>query len=151
MRLYSCDTTLVSHEASLSACNQLVLIRGAHACMHDSEPSLGFHHLRFQCDRRPYGQARRVADIHSRRHHDLPLQVVVVGHDIIEQAVDDSSMRHTVVSGMRFTWSELRAAIEGAFLVFESKLDLETYGIVRATHEAMVGRGIESHGNIGSR
>ena len=136
---------LMAHKSPFCTCNKPVSFRDARTRLHDGQPTLGLLLPRLKGHLASDWKARRITNIHPRRHHNLTLQIMVIGHDIIEQTVDDSTMRHTVIAGVLISRREFGAAHQRVLVSFQAELNLETYGILWAADETMIGRGIESH------
>ena len=136
---------LLAHKSSFCAGDQPVSFAHARVRLHDGQSTPGFRLPRLQGHPAPDGKARRIAHVHPRRHHHLPLQIVVIRHYIVEQAVDDSAMRHTVVAGVLVSGREFGAAYQSVFISLNAKADLQTYGVLWAADETMIGQRIKSH------
>lgn len=135
----------MAHESPFCARDQPVAFAHARTRFHDRQAPLGLSLPRLKGHLTADGQARRITNIHPRCHHHLPLKIMVVRHDIVEQAVDDAAMRHTVIAGVLLCGREFGAAHQSVLVGFQAELDLETYWVFWSADETVIGRGIESH------
>ncbi len=130
---------LPAHKAPLRARDELPTLHYMGVCLHDLEATLGFNLPRLQSNCGANCQARAIANLHSRRHHHLPLQKMIIGHDIVEQAEDDAAMRHTVVAAVFFGGCEFGAANLALAIGLKAELDFESDWVVRTANETMIG------------
>ena len=127
------------HEACLGGGGERAVVPANGPCFHFHHAAPAAKQAAFQLQTNSDRNGIAVAHLAARGVGAKALQETPVGHYIVEQGVEDSSVQHVAVADMRWTGREFGTADLHAVVLFQPETHLQPAGIGGTADKAMIG------------